>query len=147
MAHLLALCCELSINNRMPKQEQNDYRERVYQIVRKIPRGRVMTYGQIAELLGDGYTPRTVGFVMHASPADTPWHRVLNARGATSTGRLVLPHDKQQKLLELENVVFNKNGCCDLQTFLWIPKPAELAGTRKAKATLFKKTPASKGGK
>ena len=132
----------------MPKLEQNDYRERVYQIVRKIPRGRVMTYGQIAELLGDGYTPRTVGFVMHASPADTPWHRVLNARGATSTGRLVLPHDKQQKLLELENVVFNKNGCCDLQTFLWIPKQADLAiPQQKRKATLFRKNAATKGEK
>lgn len=132
----------------MPKLEQNDYRERVYQIVRKIPRGRVMTYGQIAELLGDGYTPRTVGFVMHASPADTPWHRVLNARGATSTGRLVLPHDKQQKLLELENVVFNKNGCCDLQTFLWIPKQADPAiPKQKRKATLFRKNAATKGEK
>src|SRR5215813_1925719 len=147
MAHLLVLFCELSINRPMSKLEQNDYRERVYRIVRKIPRGRVMTYGQIAELLGDGYTPRTVGFVMHASPPDTPWHRVLNARGATSTGRLVLPHDKQQKLLELEHVVFNKNGCCDLQTFLWIPKQSELAEKRKPKATLFKKTPATKGGK
>jgi len=43
------------------------YRERVYAIVRRIPSGRVMTYGQIAELLGDGYTPRTVGFCMEIS--------------------------------------------------------------------------------
>ena len=132
----------------MAKVEQNQYRERVYQIVRKIPRGRVMTYGQIAELLGDGYTPRTVGFVMHSSPSGTPWHRVLNARGATSTGRLVLPHDKQQKLLELENVLFDKNGRCDLQTFLWIPKAGELGRSKhKPKATLFRKKPVTKGGK
>ena len=65
----------------MPAKRDNpNYRERVYKIVRKIPSGRVMTYGQIAELLGEGYTPRTVGFVMHASPEGTPWHRVLNAR-------------------------------------------------------------------
>lgn len=81
-----------------------------------------MTYGQIAELLGDGYTPRTVGFCMHASPDGTPWHRVLNAQGATSTGRVVLPHDKQQRMLEQEGVVFTKNNRCDLQTFLFIPK-------------------------
>ena len=149
MARLLVLFCELSITKRaMAKSEQNDYRERVYRIVRRIQRGRVMTYGQIAELLGDGYTPRTVGFVMHASPSGTPWHRVLNARGATSTGRLVLPHDKQQKLLELENVVFDQNGRCDLQTFLWIPKKGELAEPKqKQKATLFRKKPATKGGK
>ena len=131
----------------MAKLEQSDYRERVYQIVRRIPRGRVMTYGQIAELLGEGYTPRTVGFVMHASPSGTPWHRVLNAQGACSTGRVVLPQDKQQRLLELEKVVFDKNGRSDLQTFLWIPRDHELLDRdSKRKATLFKKKP-TKGGK
>jgi methylated-DNA-protein-cysteine methyltransferase-like protein len=106
----------------MTKQGNPKYRERVYAIVRRIPRGRVMTYGQIAELLGDGYTPRTVGFCMHSSPDGTPWHRVLNAQGATSTGRVVLPHDKQQRMLEQEGVVFNKSNRCDLQTYLFIPK-------------------------
>ena len=52
-----------------------DYRERVFQIVRRIPPGRVMTYGQIALILGEGYTPRTVGFVMHSSGNKVPWHR------------------------------------------------------------------------
>jgi len=104
------------------KQGNPEYRERVYKIVRRIPRGRVMTYGQIAELLGEGYTPRTVGFSMHSSPDGTPWHRVLNAQGATSTGRVVLPHDKQQRLLEQEGVVFNQSNRCDLETYLWIPK-------------------------
>ena len=62
-------------------QDDSRYRERVYKLVRRIPPGRVMTYGQIAEILGDGYTARTVGFVMHASGDKTPWHRVINARG------------------------------------------------------------------
>jgi methylated-DNA-protein-cysteine methyltransferase related protein len=117
------------------KRENPKYRERVYAIVRRIPPGRVMTYGQIAELLGDGYTPRTVGFVMHASPDGTPWHRVLNAQGACSTGRLVLPHDKQQRMLEQEGVVFGKNARCDLQTFLWIPKTRS---PKKPAASLYK---------
>ena len=103
------------------KRDNPDYRERVYKIVRRIPPGRVMTYGQIAELLGEGYTPRTVGFVMHSSPDGTPWHRVLNAQGGCSTGNIVLPHNKQQLMLESEGVVFEKNRC-DLQTFLWKPK-------------------------
>src|SRR3989441_1909565 len=65
------------------------YRERVYRIVRRIPPGRVMTYGQIAYMLGEGYTPRTVGFVMHgADEGNTPWHRVINSQGRTSTARL-----------------------------------------------------------
>ena len=59
-----------SSTKRAPDQK---YRERVYKIVRRIPRGRVMTYGQIAYMLGEGYTPRTVGFVMHgANERDTP---------------------------------------------------------------------------
>ena len=118
------------------KQENPKYRERVYALVRRIPSGRVMTYGQIAELLGEGYTPRTVGFVMHGSPDGTPWHRVLNAQGKCSTGRVVLPHDKQQRLLELEGVEFDKNGRCDLEQFLFIPK----AKSQKPKqASLFKR--------
>ena len=80
----------------------DDYRGRVFRIVRSIPRGGVMTYGQIAELLGDGYTARTVGFVMHSSNDKTPWHRVINAQGGCSTRGLVLPHDKQQRMLEAE---------------------------------------------
>jgi methylated-DNA-protein-cysteine methyltransferase-like protein len=104
------------------KQADPKYRERVYKIVRHIPSGRVMTYGQISELLGEGYTPRTVGFCMHSSPEDVPWHRVLNAQGKTSTGKIVLPHDKQQLMLEYEGVVFDQNGRCDLQKFLYIPR-------------------------
>jgi methylated-DNA-protein-cysteine methyltransferase-like protein len=125
----------------MIKQGNPKYRERVYAIVRKIPRGRVMTYGQIAELLGDGYTPRTVGFVMHSSPDGTPWHRVVNAQGGCSTGRVVLPQDKQQRLLEQEGVVFNQNNRCDLQTYLWIPKTQ----AAPSEATLYRSS--KRGGK
>ena len=120
------------------QDDKSKYRERVYEIVRRIPRGRVMTYGQIAELLGEGYTPRTVGFAMHDADDATPWHRVINAQGAISTGRIVLPHDKQQRLLETEGVRFDKTGRCDLQTFLWIPKDQEpmVEGSQKS---LFKR--------
>jgi len=120
------------------QDDKSKYRERVYEIVRRIPRGRVMTYGQIAELLGEGYTPRTVGFAMHGANDATPWHRVVNAQGAISTGRVVLPHDKQQRLLETEGVRFDKTGRCDLQTFLWIPRDQEPAveGSQKS---LFKR--------
>jgi methylated-DNA-protein-cysteine methyltransferase-like protein len=112
-------------------KENPKYRARVYAIVRRIPPGRVMRYGQSAELLGDGYTPRTVGFCMHSSPEGTPWHRVLNAQGKTSTGRIVLPYDKQQRMLEQEGVVFDKAGRCDLEKFLFIPK------MRSQNTTLF----------
>src|SRR5437016_4485322 len=48
--------------------DEASYRERVYDLVRCIPKGKVMTYGSVAIVLGDGYTPRTVGYVMHSSP-------------------------------------------------------------------------------
>ncbi len=115
------------------------YRERVYEMVRSIPRGRVMTYGQIAEILDEGYTARTIGFVMHGSDDKTPWHRVINAKGACSTGRTVLPEDKQRRLLENEGVEFDKNGRCDLKTYLWIPEDQSGQPQKSsAKTTLFK---------
>lgn len=119
--------------------KQPGYRERVYKLVRRIPRGRVMTYGQIAELLGDGYTPRTVGFVMHNSDDKTPWHRVINAQGGCSTGHVVLPQDKQQRMLEGEGVKFNKQGRCDLETYVWIPRDQSIS--KLSRTTLFKKRP------
>jgi len=123
----------------MNDNSDNDYRERVFRIVRSIPRGRVMTYGKIAEILGEGYTPRTIGFVMHSSNDKTPWHRVINAQGGCSTRGLVLPHDKQQRMLEAEGVNFNEHGRCQLQAYLWIP--VERKGKNKAaakKVSLFK---------
>lgn len=123
----------------MATDTDNDYRERVFRIVRAIPRGRVMTYGQIAEILGEGYTARTVGFVMHSANNKTPWHRVINAQGGCSTRGLVLPHDKQQRMLEAEGVSFNERGRCLLQEYLWIPKETlQNRQARTQKATLFK---------
>ena len=116
------------------REPDKNYRERVYRIVRSIPRGRVMTYGQLAEILGEGYTPRTVGFVMHGSDDKTPWHRVINAQGGCSTGRIALPSDKQQRMLVAEGVEFNERGRCDLQRYLWIPRERRA----RSKSTLKK---------
>jgi methylated-DNA-protein-cysteine methyltransferase-like protein len=117
------------------------YRERVYKLVRQIPRGRVMTYGQIAVILGQGYTPRTVGFVMHgADERQTPWHRVINSQGRCSTGGIVLPADKQQRMLEAEGVKFT-SGKCDLETFTWQPKSKKISNseTSKARTALYRR--------
>src|SRR5689334_25373669 len=106
------------------------YRERVFRIVRRIPRGRVMTYGQIAYMLGEGYTPRTVGFVMHGADDRTPWHRVINSQGRCSTMGIVLPPDKQQRMVENEGVKFDKSGRCDLEKRLWKPRRAAVKGAK-----------------
>jgi len=118
------------------------YRERVYKVVRRIPRGRVMTYGQLAYILGEGYTPRTVGFVMHgADERKTPWQRVINSQGRCSTGRIVLPSDKQQRMLEREGVKFDAGGRCDLETHLWHPdeEKIEKAEAAKARSALYRR--------
>lgn len=96
------------------------YRERVYTVVRTIPPGKVMTYGQIAGILGEGYTPRTIGYVMfNSADEDVPWQRVINSKGLCSTGRLTIPLNLQQELLEAEGVTFNQNGKCDLGNYQW----------------------------
>lgn len=121
-----------------PVEETPAYRERVYDIVRRIPTGRVMTYGQIAEKLGEGYTPRTVGFVMHAAEEETtPWHRVINSQGACSTGRIILPPDKQQHMLEAEGVEFDARGRCNLGRYRWVPDEAEGENDKEAQGSLF----------
>lgn len=113
--------------------ETPGYRERVYEIVRRIPSGRVMNYGQIAEMLGEGYTARTVGFVMHSAEEETtPWHRVINAQGGCSTGRVVMPPDKQRRMLEAEGVEFNARGRCDLRRYRWIPEEAAAERQRRS---------------
>ena len=106
----------------MNRVDEQSYRERVYELVRKIPKGRVMTYGQIAEILGEGYTPRTVGYVMHGADSEkVPWQRVINSQGACSTGKMTMPLNLQQSILESEGVVFSEKGKCDLKTYLWYP--------------------------
>lgn len=99
------------------------YRGRVYELVRQIPRGRVMTYGQIAAILGEGYTARTVGYAMHGAGDDVPWQRVINSQGKCSTGRLTMPMNLQQQMLEHEGVVFDEKDGCDLNRFQWRPDP------------------------
>jgi len=94
----------------------------VYAMVRRIPRGRVMTYGQIAVLLESRLSPRAVGWAMHGCPKGVPWQRVVNALGACSTDRLPgMPPGLQRAMLEAEGIAFRKNGTVDLTRYRWAP--------------------------
>ena len=98
--------------------------EPLYAIVKKIPRGRVATYGQIARLAGWGRRARYVGYAMHSLPAGTniPWHRVINARGEISRRSSSDSHELQRLLLEEEGVEFDLYGRVDLKRYRWRPK-------------------------
>lgn len=112
----------------------------------RIPRGRVMTYGQIARLLEERYSPRLVGWAMHATPQDErniPWHRVINSQGGVSTGRVILAEPERQRLmLEAEGVVFDARGHCDLSVYQWSPR--QRAARAKLKALRGSKIERSK---
>jgi methylated-DNA-protein-cysteine methyltransferase-like protein len=116
----------LAASPRLPVASFDKVFEKIYRLVLRIPRGRVMTYGQIARLLEERYSPRLVGWAMHATPRDErniPWHRVINSRGAISTGRVILTEpDLQRLMLEAEGVVFDSRGHCDLSVYQWSPR-------------------------
>jgi methylated-DNA-protein-cysteine methyltransferase-like protein len=95
-------------------------RARIYAAVRRVPPGRVATYGQIARVAGFPGYARQVGYALAALSASTavPWHRVLNARGAIS----LHPLDggvSQRVLLEGEGVQFDAGGRVSLERFGW----------------------------
>ncbi len=99
--------------------------EAIYRLVRRIPRGKVMTYGQIATLLESRFSPRAVGWAMHGCPEGVPWHRVVNASGGCSTDRLPdIPEGLQRAMLEAEGVEFRDNGTLDLKRYRWKPRPS-----------------------
>ena len=92
----------------------------IYEVVRRIPRGSVATYGQVAELAGLARGARRVGAALRATPAGTqlPWHRVINAQGRISLPADSEAHATQRRRLEREGVVF-LNGRISLRRYGW----------------------------
>ena len=97
--------------------------ERIYAMVRRIPPGRVTTYGRIATLVG-GCTARMVGYAMAALkrgiPPDVPWQRVINAKGKVSVHGDGIGNAMQRMILEEEGVIFDANGRVDFEQFGWL---------------------------
>jgi methylated-DNA-protein-cysteine methyltransferase-like protein len=94
--------------------------QRIYGVVRRVPRGRVATYGQIAAL-ARASGPRQVGYALHAlaEGTDVPWYRIVNARGRISLQPGLGGGSLQRALLEAEGVVFDGDGRIDLEHFQW----------------------------
>jgi methylated-DNA-protein-cysteine methyltransferase-like protein len=110
---------------------------RIYAVIRRIPPGRVATYGQVAELAGLAGHARQVGYALHALPSSTaiPWHRVINAAGGVSPRAVPGAELTQRQLLEAEGVGFDLRGRVRLAAVRWRPRsgPRAMAG-RKGKA-------------
>jgi methylated-DNA-protein-cysteine methyltransferase-like protein len=100
--------------------------DRIYAVVRRIPSGRVATYGQVARLAGLAGHARQVGYALHAmaTARPVPWHRVLNARGEISARSEPGGDSAQRVFLEREGVVFDRLGRVDLERYQWRPRTA-----------------------
>jgi methylated-DNA-protein-cysteine methyltransferase related protein len=98
--------------------------QRIYAIVRRIPEGRVATYGQVATLAGLKGHARQVGYALHALPAETavPWHRVVNASGGISLRSMPGGELVQRGLLEREGIRLDPRGRVPLARVRWVPR-------------------------
>jgi methylated-DNA-protein-cysteine methyltransferase-like protein len=102
---------------------QPHFFDQIYILVRRIPRGKVASYGQIAALLGHPRAARTVGWALHAltetQATDVPWQRVINHAGRITIARAGLDPAVQRRLLEDEGIEFDPNGYVDMRRFGW----------------------------
>lgn len=93
--------------------------DKIYDIVRRIPWGKVATYGQIARIVGNPRLSRIVGYAMHTAPEDVPCQRVVNRFGGLSDAFEPFGKETHRMLLEIEGVEFRVDGCVDLEKYLW----------------------------
>ena len=101
--------------------------DRIYAVVRRIPRGKVATYGQVALLAGNPRWSRVVGYALHVNPEPgaIPCHRVVTRRGETAKAFAFGGEDMQRMLLTEEGVTFRPDGTVDLDACLWDGLPCD----------------------
>ena len=101
--------------------EQRGFFNRVYETVRRIPEGKVATYGQIAAIIGEPRKAKIVGWALHSNPykGEVPCHRVVNRHGELSGAFAFGGPGVQRKLLESEGIEFDSEGRIALERFLW----------------------------
>lgn len=109
--------------DRTARKRPSGFFESVYALVRRIPRGKVATYGQIARLLGAPNSARIVGWAMHGNPhgSRVPCHRIVQRQGSLSPNYCIHDPGRQRRQLEREGVQFLLNGRVDLGTHQWRP--------------------------
>ena len=95
--------------------------EKIYEVVKTIPEGKVATYGQVAVLAGDPRWARVVGYAMHVNPEPgiIPCHRVVTRNGEVAKSFAFGGENVQRELLENEGIVFKSDGTIDLKKYGW----------------------------
>ena len=93
--------------------------EKIYEVVKNIPKGKVATYGRVALLAGNPRWARVVGYALHTNPAPgiIPCHRVVNREGRVAPGFAFGGEGVQRQLLEAEGIVFESDGRIDLEKY------------------------------
>lgn len=112
----------------MPRRSNlklTEFSQAVIAIVRKIPKGKVATYAQVAALAGKPHAARGVGWILNscAGTYGLPWQRVLNSKGRISFERGTPEYTQQERLLKREGVRFIDAGQLDLDVYRWQKKP------------------------
>lgn len=102
-----------------PSEEKNTF-EKIYDVVRRIPKGYVASYGQVAELAGNRHWARVVGYALHANPDPDgiPCYRVVTKDGCVSKAFAFGGENEQRRLLEAEGVGFI-DGHVDMERYQW----------------------------
>ena len=106
----------------MPKERQiSQFSQDVYDLVAQIPRGRVMTYGQIAALCGSPRAAIIVGQIAHWGPLDLPWQRVVNKSGGLAAGYTTGGREAHRRDLERDGVPVSDDYLVDVDRLIWWP--------------------------
>lgn len=105
------------------KTEPPTFHQRAVAVIKKIPKGKVATYGQVAALAGDPRGARQVVRILNSSwkKEKLPWQRIINARGTISLPRGA-GYEMQKGMLQDEGIVFGLDDTVDLERFLWKPR-------------------------
>jgi methylated-DNA-protein-cysteine methyltransferase related protein len=104
------------------KRVDSEFKERVYEIVGQIPKGKVMSYGQIAALAGAAWAAWEVGQIAHTGPSDLPWQRVVNKNGGLARG-YPGSFEGHKKDLQAEGIAVDEDYRVDIERLLWHPVP------------------------
>ena len=107
------------------------FNQKVYNVVRRIPRGRVLSYGSVARLVGNPRASRAVGYAAVSAPAELPYHRVVYKDGSLSPAFMEKGKNRQYALLKAEGVAFTRDGRVKMDKYEW--------NARGVAAELFKK--------